>query len=208
LTVDVGSGLRDEVDVVSRDDDLVLLSLRLLNGNTLKHLDVTNTLLSQEVTAEDERKRSAKIERIENQREKCVPDLDVLLVVRDDDVDGEMRVDETHLVGETETDTLDHVLDLGSDGAEASNVLASSVPDDELDLVDGGDSLLRGSDNTHRHANVLSVLRFSIRNLGELSSLIEKRRREKRESMMVSSAGYQEGVNTSSVPSGGYRGVQ
>jgi len=88
------------------------------------------------------------------------PDLDGLFVVRDDDVDGEMCVDETHLVGETETNTLDHVLDLRSHGAEASDVLASSVPDDELDLVDGGDSLLRGSDNTHRHVNVLSILIF------------------------------------------------
>lgn len=90
--------------------------------------------------------------------ERGIPDLDGLLVVRDDDVDGEMGVDETHLVCEPESDSLDHVLDLGTDRSEASNVLASSVPDDELDLVDRGDRLLRGSDNTHRHADVLSIL--------------------------------------------------
>lgn len=91
-----------------------------------------------------------------------------MLVVGDDNVDGEMGVDETHLVGETESNTLDHVLDLGSDGAKASNVLASSVPDDKLDLVDGGKSLLRGSDDTHRHVDMLSVL-------------MEKRRGSKKE---------------------------
>ena len=52
VAVDVSSRLRDEVDVVSLDDDLILLSLGFLNGNTLEHLDVTDTLLSQEVTKE------------------------------------------------------------------------------------------------------------------------------------------------------------
>lgn len=56
--MDVSSRLRDEVDVVSGDDDLVLLSLRFLNGNTFKHLDVSDTLLSQEVTIESERRVS------------------------------------------------------------------------------------------------------------------------------------------------------
>lgn len=155
--MDVSSRLRDEVDVVSGDDDLVLLSLRFLNGNTFKHLDVSDTLLSQEVTIESERRVSFNRETSKRRRIN-VPDLDGLLVVGDDDVDGEMGVDETHLVGETESNTLDHVLDLGSDGAKASNVLASSVPDDKLDLVDGGKSLLRGSDDTHRHVDMLSVL--------------------------------------------------
>jgi len=51
LTVDVSGGLRNQIDVVSRDDDLILLSLGFSNGNTFKHLDVTDTLLSQEVTS-------------------------------------------------------------------------------------------------------------------------------------------------------------
>lgn len=165
--MDVSSRLRDEVDVVSGDDDLVLLSLRFLNGNTFKHLDVSDTLLSQEVTIESERRVSFNRETSKRRRIN-VPDLDGLLVVGDDNVDGEMGVDETHLVGETESNTLDHVLDLGSDGAKASNVLASSVPDDKLDLVDGGKSLLRGSDDTHRHVDMLSVL-------------MEKRRGSKKE---------------------------
>lgn len=155
--MDVSSRLRDKVDVVSGDDDLILLSLRFLNGNTLKHLDVSDTLLSQEVTIREKERRS-QLHQVERNKRCNVPDLDGLLVVGDDDVDGEMGVDETHLVGETESNTLDHVLDLGSDGAKASNVLASSMPDDKLDLVDGGKSLLRGSDDTHRHVDMLSVL--------------------------------------------------
>lgn len=82
-----------------------------------------------------------------------------MLVARDDDVDGEMSVHEPHLVAEAVTNTLDHVLDGGADGAEASNVLASAVPDDEGDLVDlllGGSV---GNDNAHRHVDVLNVLR-------------------------------------------------
>lgn len=69
-----------------------------------------------------------------------------------------MSVDETHLVGEAVTDTLDHVLDLRADGAEASNVLAATVPDDELDLVDGLEGLLRRGEDADRHVDVLRVL--------------------------------------------------
>jgi hypothetical protein len=91
-------------------------------------------------------------------RSEDAPDLNRLLVVSDDDVDGEMGVDHAHLVGEAVGDTLDHVLDLGADGAEASNVLATSVPDDEADLVDGLEGLLGGNLGADRHGDVLGVL--------------------------------------------------
>lgn len=63
-----------------------------------------------------------------------VANLDRVGLVVDDDVDGEMGVDQSHLVCETVLDTLDHVLELRSDGAQAGDVLAATVPDDEADL--------------------------------------------------------------------------
>lgn len=87
-----------------------------------------------------------------------VADLNTLGVLGDDDVDGEMGVYKTHLVREAVTDTLDHVLDGRADRAEAGDVLASSVPDDEVDLrhlLGGGG---RRNDNAHRHVDVLNVL--------------------------------------------------
>lgn len=69
-----------------------------------------------------------------------------------------MGVDETHLVGKAVPDAGDHVLDDGADGAEARDVLPGAVPDDELDLVDGGDGLVRRGEDADRHVEVLQVL--------------------------------------------------
>lgn len=62
-------------------------------------------------------------------------------VIVGDSVDGEMCVDQSHLVEEALCDTDDHVLDQGLDGPEAGNVLSGTVPDGELDF-----SLLGGVD--------------------------------------------------------------
>jgi len=75
-----------------------------------------------------------------------VSDLNGLSVTSDNRVDGEMGVDELHLVLETLGDTGDHVGDHGLDGSQTSNVLSVTVPNGEssletlggLDLYVGG----------------------------------------------------------------------
>lgn len=114
-TVEKSGRLRNEVNVVTLNQNLVLLCLVLLDGNTLEHDDVTNTLLTQEVA-----------------------DLGRLLVTSNDDVDREMGVDSTHLVLESNSNTLDHVGNACLGSSEASGVLAGGVPDNELDLVARG----------------------------------------------------------------------
>lgn len=114
-TVEESGRLRNEVDVVTLNEDLVLLCLVLLDGDTLEHGNVADALLAQEVA-----------------------DLGRLLVISNDDVDREMGVDGTHLVLETDGNTLDHVSNACLGSSEASGVLAASVPDNELDLVAGG----------------------------------------------------------------------
>lgn len=90
---------------------LVLLVLVVLDRDAIGHLDPTHTLLSQEVT-----------------------DLDALAVTSKDKVDREMGIDGTHLVLETERNTLDHVSHGSLGRTEASEVLAASVPDHKLQL--------------------------------------------------------------------------
>lgn len=106
------SRLRNEVNVVTLDQNLVLLCLVLLDGNTFEHGNVAHTLLAQEVS-----------------------DFGRLLVTSNDDVDGEMGVDSTHLVLESNGNTLDHVGNAGLRSSQAGSVLAASVPHDELDLL-------------------------------------------------------------------------
>lgn len=69
-----------------------------------------------------------------------------------------MGVDETHLVRESVAHAGDHVLDDAADGTQARDVLAGSVPDDELDLVDGLEGLVRRGEDADRHVGVLQVL--------------------------------------------------
>jgi len=45
-SVNGGSGLRDVLEIVSLDDDLVLLGLGLGDGDTLEHGDLSDDLLS------------------------------------------------------------------------------------------------------------------------------------------------------------------
>lgn len=85
-----------------------------------------------------------------------VADLDGLSAILHDQVDGEMRVDGADLVAEALCDTGDHVVDEGLDGTQAGDVLAGSVPDDELD---GGVAALGlGLDETKIHVDVLDGL--------------------------------------------------
>lgn len=51
-----------------------------------------------------------------------------------------MRIYESHLVFESDRDSLNHVLDVGCDSSDASNVLSASVPNfnSKLLLVDKG----------------------------------------------------------------------
>jgi hypothetical protein len=154
-----GSGLGNHVDVVALEDDLVLLGLGLGDGDALEQLDVADALLTEEVAVCARRVCvSSRGAETEKERWGNAPDLDRLLVVGDDDVDREMGIDETHLVREPVTDAGDHVLDDAADGAEARDVLAGAVPDDELDLVDGLDGLVRGGEDADRHVGVLQVL--------------------------------------------------
>jgi hypothetical protein len=75
-------------------------------------LDTEDNLLTQEVT-----------------------DFHILTVVVDDTVDGEMRIDVTHLVLETLGDTSDHVVDKRADSTDTGNVLATTMVDNKLELV-------------------------------------------------------------------------
>lgn len=84
----------------------------------------------------------------------------------DDNVDGEMGVHKTHLVRETVSNSLNHVLDSRSDSPQTSDVLSSSVPDDKLDLVDGGDGLGGRNEDSKGHVNVLNILFSGESNVG------------------------------------------
>ena len=113
--VDHGSRLRDSIDIVASENDLILDLLRAVDGDTREHLDNTNELLTKEVV-----------------------DADLGLVVADTTVDGEVSVDETHLVLVALGNTDDHVLQMTSNSTNAGNGLASSKPhlkDDVLVLV-------------------------------------------------------------------------
>lgn len=117
-------------DTYALNKHLVLLSLVVLDRDALEHVNVAHTLLAEEV-----------------------PDLDALVVARNDHVDGEMRVHGTHLVLEAHRDTLDHVVHTGFGGTQARKVLASAVPDDELEPV-----ALGALDQTEVHRQVAKVL--------------------------------------------------
>ena len=110
--LDVGSALGDLLEVVTGELQLVLDVLGSLDLDTVGHNDTANELLAQEVS-----------------------DFGRLLVTSNDDVDGEMGVDSTHLVLESNGNTLDHVGNAGLRSSQAGSVLAASVPHDELDLL-------------------------------------------------------------------------
>jgi hypothetical protein len=63
-----------------------------------------------------------------------VTDLNSITFLVDDDVDGEMSVDITHLVLVTLGDTNNHVVNKRADGTNTGDVLTVAVVDHEADL--------------------------------------------------------------------------
>jgi hypothetical protein len=110
--LNAGSRLWDSIEIVASNDQLILLGSGSLTGDTLQHLDAESNLLSQEVT-----------------------DLNFLTVVVNDNVDGKMGIYVTHLVFKTLGNTSDHVVDNGTDGTDAGDVLTVAVVDDKLELL-------------------------------------------------------------------------
>lgn len=110
--VDASSILRNSLQRVTRDDQLILLGGRLLHGDTIKDLDVSDLLLTQEVS-----------------------DLDVLLTVNLNgvNVDREMGVDVSHLVLVTLGNTGHQVRNQRLDSSQSSDVLSVTVKNDDLD---------------------------------------------------------------------------
>jgi len=100
------------LNIVTLEDELVLLRLGFAHSNTFQHLDVTSNLLAQEVT-----------------------NLHRRATVLDDAVDGEMSVYCAHFVLETLGDTGDHVGDETLNCPQASNMLPASLPYSQSDLV-------------------------------------------------------------------------
>lgn len=155
-TVKHGSALRDLVNVILKlekklyytyalNENLILLRLVVLDRDTLTHLDVANTLLAKEVA-----------------------DLDALVVTGNDEVNREMGIDSTHLVLEANRHALDHVHDSSLGRAEASKVLASTMPDDKLELV-----AVRTLDQAHVHGHVAEVLYMSVESCCDTAYLSE-----------------------------------
>ena len=92
------------------DDQLILL-IGKLDGTITEHMDTAYQLFSQ-----------------------VVSDLNRLFIVDDRQVDGKVGVGSTHLVLETDRHSLDHVGDVGADGADAGVVLAQAKPDTDRQL--------------------------------------------------------------------------
>lgn len=118
--LDVSTGLRDVLDGVTDDADLILLVGRDLSAAALVDGDFSDSLLTEEVS-----------------------DLNDGTVLNEVDVDREMGVDVSHLVLVTSGDTGDHVVDEGLDGSQSSDVLSVTIEDGDLDLVIG--DLLEGN---------------------------------------------------------------
>lgn len=133
--LDVGGALRDLLEVVAGDNELVLLGLGGLDVDALLHDNLPHDLLTQEVSVRSTIVSASCPFWSLFQAASCsicpVPDLDLpqtgLLVLVEVDVDGEMGVDVTHLVLEALGDTDDHVVDEGADGAEGGDVLPVAV---------------------------------------------------------------------------------
>ena len=122
-TLDLSGGEGDESNVVTTELDLILDVGGTDVLDTLGDDDLTDALLSEEVT-----------------------DLDGVAVKGD--VDGEMRVDESHLVEEAAGDTDDHVVDVRADGTDAGELGTLGEPKVNADLL---------ADLLQVHVDVLEV---------------------------------------------------
>eukprot|EP00518_Triparma_eleuthera_P017681 CAMPEP_0197551518 /NCGR_PEP_ID=MMETSP1320-20131121/4851_1 /TAXON_ID=91990 /ORGANISM="Bolidomonas sp., Strain RCC2347" /LENGTH=200 /DNA_ID=CAMNT_0043112023 /DNA_START=37 /DNA_END=639 /DNA_ORIENTATION=- len=127
--LDLGGGEGDEGEVVAGELDLVLDGGGADVLDTLAKLDLADPLLSQKVA-----------------------DLDG--AAGDGDVDGEVGVDEAHLVHEAAGDADEHVVNVGHDGPHAGELLPRGEPDVEAD----GDLAVLTHELLQVHVNVLETL--------------------------------------------------
>lgn len=122
-TLDLSGGEGDEGNVVTTELDLILDVGGTDVLDTLGDDDLADALLSEEVT-----------------------DLDG--VAAKGDVDGEMRVDESHLVEEAAGHTDDHVVDVRADSTDACELGTLGEPKVNADLL---------ADLLQVHVDVLEV---------------------------------------------------
>ena len=118
--VDHSRGLGDLFDVVAGEDDLILDLGGAVDLDPREHLDDALELLAKEVV-----------------------DVDLLLVIGNEAVDGEVSIDKAHLVLVALGDAGDHVLDVSGDGADRGDGLAGSEPHLEVHLF------VLGADEVH-----------------------------------------------------------
>lgn len=114
--LDVGGALRDTLQGVSGQDQLILLRLGQLNVNALLHDHPSHNLLSDKVS------------------DLHLPQASLLALVQVD-VDGKMGIDVSHLVLEALCHADNHVLDDRSDGSQRGNVLTVAMVDLDRDGV-------------------------------------------------------------------------
>ena len=113
LITDVGrllnlsSSKRNKSNVISTEENLILL-FRPSVLHSLQKRNLTNPLLSKEVT-----------------------NLHIISVKGN--IDGEMRVHETHVVDESLSHSDDHVVNVGADGTDASELFTGGEPQVDAD---------------------------------------------------------------------------
>ena len=107
--VDEGARAADVLDGDTGEDELVLGGVGLLDDGVAAHVHDASDLLTEEIT-----------------------DLDALSAINDVGVDGEMAVHQAHLELEGLSDSDDHVVDVGGEGAEGGQVLGEAVPHVDL----------------------------------------------------------------------------
>lgn len=135
--LNLSSSQRNIGNIGSRKLDLILNIGGTDVFDSWKKLDLTDTTFTQKVS-------------------------DLNILARKTDVDGEMGINESHLVKESTGDTDDHVLDVRADSTDTGELLTVSKPQVNLDelflgVILGFSFNLGSGDNTAVHANVLEV---------------------------------------------------
>jgi len=110
--MDLSARKRDGIKIISFKDDLILNFFLSRDLDTFGDGDLSDDLFTQEVS-----------------------DFEGSGTVRDKRVDGEMGIGESHLILVTFSNTIDHILDVGSNGADAGLLLSLGHPDLELELA-------------------------------------------------------------------------
>ena len=122
--LDLGTSKGNKGDVISTELNLILCVSRPNVLDTLKKLDLTDPLFSEEVANFNS-------------------------VTGEGNIDGEMRVDETHLVQEPLGDTHHHVINVGAHRAHTSELLTVGEPQVNTNVL--------LSNLSEVHVNVLEV---------------------------------------------------